>query len=286
MKHLVIVLFSFILIKASFAQKPNEKSLLWKISGKGIEQPSYVYGTFHLLCAEDFVLPDTLVTLLHTTKQVYFELKLDDALINTKMMQHIKMNDSHELKEYISKENYDSVAAIFQRKSQLPFNLVSQYKPFIVSSLLYPTMLGCTPVSYENEIMKVAKKDSLPINGLETVEFQLQIFDEVPYSVQAKMLEKTLLDFDKSKKELKELVSIYKSKDINKMQQEVANELEYGQYEDLLIKKRNSNWVPLISKTVKEKSTFIAVGAGHLGGENGIISLLRKAGFTITPVLY
>jgi uncharacterized protein YbaP (TraB family) len=147
-------------------------------------------------------------------------------------------------------------------------------------------MLGCTPVSYENEIMKVAKKDSLPINGLETVEFQLQIFDEVPYSVQAKMLEKTLLDFDKSKKELKELVSIYKSKDINKMQQEVANELEYGQYEDLLIKKRNSNWVPLISKTVKEKSTFIAVGAGHLGGENGIISLLRKAGFTITPVLY
>jgi len=273
MKYVVIVFSSFLLISKSFTQ---EKCLLWKISGKGVKQSSYIYGTFHLLCADDFILPDSLVEAIHKTKQVYFELKLDDPSMAMKMNANIMMKDGHDLKEYIAKENYDSVAAVFRHKSQLPLAAVSKYKPFILSSLLYPAMLGCSPVSYETEIMKIAKKDSLPIVGLETVEFQLKVFDEIPYAVQAKMLEMSLIDFDKSVTELKALVNIYKSKDIARMQKEVADEPEYGKYEDVLIKKRNANWIPVISKVITEMPTFIAVGAGHLGGDGGVINLLKK----------
>lgn len=287
MKHLVTIFFVFLLVKNINAQQvPTEKTLLWKISGKEIKQPSYIYGTFHLLCANDFLLPDTLIALLHKTKQVYFELKLDDPTLNIKMMQSIMMKDGHDIKEYISKENYDSVAAIFLHKTKLPLTAVSKYKPFILSSLLYPAMLGCTPVSCETEIMKIAKKDSLPINGLETVDFQLKVFDDIPYNIQSKMLEKNLLNFDKSVNELKELVNVYKTKDITKMQKEVADEPEFGKYEDVLLKKRNANWIPIITKQIKDASTFFAVGAGHLGGKNGVLNLLQEAGYTVTPILY
>ncbi|MBS1627338.1 MAG: TraB/GumN family protein [Bacteroidetes bacterium] len=287
MKRFIILLFAFVLIKNITAQQPpTEKTLLWKISGKEIKQPSYIYGTFHLLCPNDFILPDTLVALLHTTKHVYFELKLDDPTLNMKMMQSIMMQNEHDLKEYITKENYDSIAAIFLHKTKLPLTAVSKYKPFILSSLLYPSMLGCTPISCETEIMKIAKKDSLPINGLETVDFQLKVFDEIPYNVQAKMLEKNLLNFNKSVAELKELISIYKTKDITKMQKEVADEPEFGKYENVLLKKRNTNWVPIIINQITNSSTFFAVGAGHLGGKNGILNLLQEAGYTLTPILY
>ena len=279
----IIALLSFFNINA---QKFKENALLWKISGKGIVKPSYLYGTFHLLCSNDLVMPDTLVTLLHKTKTLYFEIKLDDPLMTQKMMQSIMMKDNHDLKEFIAPEIYDSVAAIFLQKTKLPLTAMSKYKPFITTSILYPAMLGCTPVGFENEIMALAKKDSIPVKGLETVEFQLQVFDEIPYAVQAKMLLKNLLEFDKSVKYFKKMIIMYQSKNINKMQQEVADDKEFGAFENILLKKRNTNWIPIIAKSVKEQPCFFAVGAGHLAGENGVINLLRKAGFIITPIVY
>ena len=286
MKPLLFAVIYVFAVCTLSAQSPKEKTLLWKISGKGIQHPSYIFGTFHLLCADDFKIPDTLRSVIHQSKQIYFEIKMDDPEMTKKMMQTVQMKDGHHLKDFISMNDYDSVSSIFQNKTQIPLQFVANYKPVILVSLLYPSMLGCSPVAFEKEIEKMAAKDSLPFYGLETVEFQMSIFDTIPYNEQAKMLIKSVLNFDDSKKELSKMINTYQKKDISAMQASIGSDKDFGKYETILLNKRNENWVPLISKAVREKPTLFAIGAGHLGGSNGVLNLLRKNGFIISPVSY
>jgi uncharacterized protein YbaP (TraB family) len=82
------------------------------------------------------------------------------------------------------------------------------------------------------------------------------------------------------------MIDVYKSKDIDKMQQMSVEDKTFAEYESILLNDRNNNWVPVIIDHAKQKSTFFAVGAAHLGGQNGVINLLRKQGFTVKPILY
>lgn len=270
----------------SYAQIPTEKSLLWKISGKDIEQPSYLYGTFHLLCPADFDMNDAIKKAFNQTKQLYLEIDMSDSTMTSKVLETIKMKGDHKLQDFITPRQYDSAAAVFQSKVKMPLAFFVTYKPFAVSAFLYPSMMGCTPVSFENEFMAMAKKNAMPVKGFETIEFQMNIFDEIPYDAQAKMLVKNLLEYDKSKADFDKMVAGYKTKDLGLLQDAVKEDEDFDKYESLLLTKRNKNWIPQITKAVKVNPIFIAVGAGHLGGETGVISLLRKEGYTVTPVMY
>ena len=230
--------------------------------------------------------PDTVKNAFHQTKQLYLEIDLDDPNMIAKTMKSIAMKDGHNLKEYISQKDYDSCSKIFKAKTGMPLSMVSTYKPFMLTSMLYPSMIGCQPIAYEKEFEKLAKADSMEIKGLETIESQLAIFDEVPYKAQAKMLVKSLYELDKGKQQFNEMVALYKTKNVAALHDDVTGDTDLGNYENVLLDKRNRNWIPVISKFVAEKPSFIAVGAGHLGGKNGVINLLRKQGYTVTPVMY
>ncbi len=286
MKKFLAFLLATVAAFGAGAQAPKEKTLLWKITGKDVQAPSYLYGTFHLLCPDDFSMPDTVQRAFRQTKQLYLEIDLDDPSMMAKMMKGITMKDGHTLKEYISEKEYDTCARIFKEKTGMPLGMMASYKPFMLTSMLYPSMIGCEPIAFEKEFEKMAKADSMDIKGLETIEDQLAVFDEVPYKAQAKMLVKSLHEMDKGKKQFNEMVALYKTKNVAALHDDVSGDTELGKYETLLLDKRNSNWIPVISRTVAEKPTFIAVGAGHLGGKNGVISLLRKQGYKVTPVMY
>ncbi len=287
MKKILLSLLAFIAAFTTSAQKaPKEKTLLWQISGNGLEQPSYLFGTFHLMCTKDFLMPDTVKAAFSQTKQLYLEIDLADKNMQKKMMQTISMKDGHKLKDYISEKEYDSANKIFESIAKVPLNMVSTYKPFMLTSMLYPAMLGCNTIAFEKEFEKMAKVDSMEILGLETLEDQMQVFDKIPYKKQAKALVKNLFTFDEQKKNLQELVVTYKSKNIAAMQSKVNKDTDFKKYEKLLLANRNKNWIPVIAKAAATKQTFFAVGAGHLGGKKGVITLLRKQGFTVTPIMY
>ncbi|MBC7587192.1 MAG: TraB/GumN family protein [Chitinophagaceae bacterium] len=286
MKKIIAMVLSGFTAFVVTAQAPKEKTLLWKITSKDATAPSYLYGTFHLLCPDDFNMPEAVQQVFHQTKQLYLEIDLDDPMMMAKMMKGIKMKDGHTLKEYMSAKDYDSCAKIFKEKTSLPLSMVASYKPFMLSSMLYPAMIGCQPIAFEKEFEKMAKADSMEINGLETIEDQLAVFDKVPYSSQAKMLVKSLFDFDKGKQQFFEMVAKYKTKNVAALHDDISGDTELGNYEKMLLDKRNKNWIPVIAKAVAIKPTFIAVGAGHLGGKKGVINLLRKQGYKVTPVMY
>jgi uncharacterized protein YbaP (TraB family) len=286
MKKILGLFLSALAAVSSFAQPPKEKTLLWKITGKDIQTPSYLYGTFHLLCPDDFNMHDEVKKAFHQTKQLYLEIDLDDPTMIAKMMKGIMMKDGHNLKEYLSEKDYDSCSKIFKTKTGMPLSMVSTYKPFMLTAMLYPSMIGCQPIAFEKEFEKMAKADSMEIKGLETIEDQLGVFDEVPYKTQAKMLVKALYEMDKGKEQFNEMVALYKTKNVKAMHDNVSGDTELGSHEKILLDKRNQNWIPVIEKITVEKPTFIAVGAGHLGGKKGVINLLRKQGYKVEPIMY
>jgi hypothetical protein len=286
MKKVLLSVLSLITALTTFAQQPKENALLWKIEGKNTTVPSYLYGTFHMLCPTDFNMNDKLKALVKQSKQMFLEIDIDDPSLTAKMMKHIKMKDGKTLKDFLSPADYDSVAKLFQEKTHIPLNMVDTYKPFMLTSMLYPALLGCTPIAFEKEFEKLAKADSIEIKGLETIEDQMNVFETIPYSAQAKMLKKTLFEGDNGKEQMNEMVSLYKKQDINAMQKDITGDTDLGSYEKTLLDKRNKNWIPVIEKEIAVMPTFIAVGAGHLAGKKGVIYLLRKQGYKVTPISF
>jgi uncharacterized protein YbaP (TraB family) len=173
----------------------------------------------------------------------------------------------------------------------LPFSQLETYKPMLASSLLMESGIGCDePVAMEQLILEEAKKNKKRVDGLETMSYQASIFDSIPYKLQAEQLLKYVNDSgskSEADKQFEEMIEAYKTQDIEKLGEYVKeDDGGLGNYEDILIYNRNRNWVEKLKKLMPEKSLTIAVGAGHLAGEKGVIKLLRKAGYIVRPVKY
>lgn len=269
----------------TFAQAPKEKTLLWEISGKGITKSSYIYGTYHLVCPADLQVSSVIKQKFANTQQLYLELDMDDPGMQMKTMQFALMQDSSTLKSLLGKD-YDSVASIFNRKTGLPMAFMGKVKPAVLAMMLYPSMMECTPEAWEMVFTQMAKDRNIEVKGLETVEFQMGIFDSIPYKEQAQQLKETVFKYDSLAKESKKMVQLYKNKDLQALYAQLQKDKDMKEYEDVLLVKRNKSWIPTIEQETKKHPIFIAVGAGHLAGNNGVIALLRKKGYTVKPVSY
>jgi uncharacterized protein YbaP (TraB family) len=294
-----IIRFGFILSllaltgASSFAQsqqRKSEKSLLWQISGNGLEKPSYLFGTIHMLCKDDAVLSDSLISAIETTERVYLEVDMDNLFEMLGIMKNMKMKNDTTLADLLSKEDYQKVKDFIESKNPLlPFSELETYKPLLASSTLLESGLPCgTAVAMEQLIMEEAKQRKKRIEGLETMAYQLSIFDSIPYKIQAEQLLKYVTsggDRSEADKEFYEMMDAYKKQDLEQLGAIIKkSEDGIGQYEDLLIINRNRNWVQKLKTIMHDRPVTIAVGAGHLPGKKGVIELLRNEGYTVKPV--
>src|SRR6187402_997027 len=276
----------------SVKSKPLEKSLLWEISGNGLAKPSYLYGTIHMICKDDATLGDSLIAAIQRSDRVYFEVDMDNLMEMLSALKDFKMRNDTTLADLLSKEDYQKVKEYMESKGGLlPFSKLETYKPMLASSLLMESGISCDEsVAMEQLILEEAKKNKKRVEGLETMSYQASIFDSIPYKLQAEQLLKYVND-DGSKsqadKQFEEMIEAYKAQDIEKLGEYVKDDDGgLGNYEDILIYNRNRNWVQKLKTVMPEKSLTIAVGAGHLAGEKGLIKLLRKEGYTVKPVKY
>lgn len=267
------------------AQVPKEKTLLWEVSGKGITKPSWLFGTIHLMCSDQLKVPAIVEEKFKTAGSLFLELDMDDPNMMKDMMQGMQMKDSSTLENLIGNK-FDSVNTIFQNTTGMPLKMLNTAKPFLLMSMLYPSLLACTPVSWESVFQKMAQEKGIEIQGLEKLEDQMNIFEKIPYKVQSDMFVKMLLNIDSSKNDFNKMLEVYKQKDINELNILTNKEEDFGEYTNILLDDRNHNWIPVIGEQAKKMPTFFAFGAGHMGGEKGVINLLRKAGFTVKPVYY
>jgi hypothetical protein len=267
------------------AQSNADNTLLWEVSGKNLKKPSYLFGTFHLLCEGDLSIANAAGEKLKSCDQLALELDFDDPNMMAEMQNLAGMKDGKMLEDLLGAAKFKIADSIFTAKMGLSLKLLSGLKPMMAASMLYPSVLGCNPGSPELTLSKLAGDAKKEVIGLEKVSDQMEVFDKIPYQVQADMLYSYITEVDKFKKETDEMLAVYRSANLNEMQKMMADPT-YGldKYLDLLLTNRNKNWVKQMQTIMPEKATLFAVGAGHLGGAEGVINLLRKAGYTVKPL--
>lgn len=266
-------------------------SLLYKISGKNLKKPSYIYGTIHIICPTDMFSLEKLNTYFSQTDGLVLELDMDDPNVTKQMATALNMPEGKSLKDLLTPEKYAKVDEMFKNILGVPVDVLKQFSPTGLSLIIStnPKSLGCAkPDSYEGKFLEMASKEKKTVEGLESVEDQIAALSKTPLETQAENLYQMSLNPEKSLAAFKELVTTYKLQDSDKLYETISKQSSDGKSdlkEDLL-DPRNKNWIPKIEKFITEKPRFIAVGGGHLSGKTGVLSLLKEKGYKITPIKF
>ena len=208
------------------------------------------------------------------------------------------MKNSTTLKDLLEPEDYKRVHQFILDSMGMPSYLagmMEKVKPMFLSEMVGMDMssmdkgsMGGTDensTSYEMEFNEMAKERKMETKGLETVAYQLSIFDSIPYKDQALMLLDAIDNGGEEEAEaLDELTQMYVNQDINGLNRMINGDGDLSNYTEILLVNRNKNWIPIMGKMASKKTTFFAVGAGHLPGKEGVIRLLRAAGYTVTAI--
>lgn len=267
----------------SLKTNADTNTLLWEISGNGLKTPSYLFGTFHLLCKEDINFSAALKQAISNSNEVYLELDLDDPATLMGGLMLMNMKDGKKLKDLYSDSAYKRVTDFFKDSLKTPISLFQRMKPEFLEALLYPKMMPCNATgSIEEALMEFAKDAGKKIKGLETMAFQASIFDSIPYEKQAEELLHTIDSMQQARIYFDLMLTAYKEQRLDKIES-IINNPAFGSTEnqDILLDNRNRNWVTQLKEIMKTESVFTAVGTGHLVGKTGLIALLRAVGFTL-----
>ena len=283
---------SLFFISVLFFSIAANAQLLWKVSGNGLSDTSYLFGTHHLIQKEQ--IPDFEKTLLFVKKvdMVVGEMDLSNMLeMQIKLMKGATMKDTT-LTDLLNQNDYNLVDNAFKEVMGMGIKKFDKFKPMMLSSL-YSAMLYMKqnnlkkePEAVDQIFQKFGKKNKKKIVGLETIEQQIDIlFNKISLQRQAEMLVKAVSEKDKSNELIKKLNALYLKGDLEGLEALSNEENDMNQDEkSFLIENRNNNWMEQLKIMFPKNSCFVAVGCLHLTGESGLINQLRKAGYNVEPV--
>ncbi|HEY0108373.1 MAG TPA: TraB/GumN family protein [Fibrella sp.] len=266
------------------------QALLWEVSGNGLSKPSYLFGTYHIL--RDSYLRQDSLTRLHFEKAegVVVEMVFDSTEAG-KARQYGTMADNN-LIRLIDADDYKLVADEFNAVTGQELSFYNQIKPIIIATALsvaYARQQSATLSKFSGlpidlYFVKQAKAAQKPIQGLETLDEQLKLlYDRQPVEQQAEQLVRMVKQKNVAKPQGSSLTDMYLRADLDGMWALFQRESESPADLYALIDERNLRWINQLRPVMAERSTFIAVGVGHLPGPNGLLNLLRKAGYVVKP---
>lgn len=277
---LIFLFFSTYTISVQSQSPKLENSLLWEVSGKGLKKPSYLYGTVHMICSNDYFLSEKTKKAFHNSDRLFLEINFTDPA-EMSQMQQLAMG-KEPLSKKLSPEQLVKLDSILKKSTGMSVQQIDNFSLLTVLSLISMKSFGCTDLKfYEMEFSGLAKERNIAVLGLETVTAQFEILENA-YSNDEIL---KLLD-ESTTKETTDLVDAYKAENIEAMYAlstdlKVTSEKTKKQ----ILDNRNLNWVKVMPEIMNQNSIFFAVGAGHLGGEYGVINLLRKEGYTLKPLM-
>lgn len=285
-----IILLLLLLYTSAFPVHAQEKTLLWRISGNGLTKDSYLFGTMHKICEEDYFWTDTMKKYFHRSERVCFEIDLDNPFLLLSTLKSIQSVDGRTLKDLFTPKDFARLSTYFKRANGYDIMLFNQVRPSVLLMLLETDYINCLAFkSYEDEIKKEARKFKKSILGLETVEEQFaavaDVTDKEVVTYVMNIVNGQYLN-DKSHQLLYDhITALYKMQDIQALYSLVGiDSNELFDTKEMVLDFRNKSWIPKFKTYSKDKSIFYAVGAGHLAGEAGLISLLRQEGYQLDPL--
>jgi uncharacterized protein YbaP (TraB family) len=279
-----------------YSQNSSEEStsILWEVSSESVNLKSYLFGTHHFFKG-NFV--DTSLIINKIIDYVgTFIVEISDYTIDTSfMIESMKMKendyyafpavgDEDLLRSYIKDKTGNETIATFY------FNL----KPMALWLILFygkyfdiETKTGDKEVMLDEYFRKTGNKLNKEVIGLETVNELLSLFfDSIPIKKQTEILMDLVKKGNYYDENMSILDNCYKDLDLNCISKFTIFPQNYTEENRLFIEGRNIKWMSVIPEIINKKATLIAVGAGHLPGEHGLINLLKKLGYKVIPIKF
>jgi uncharacterized protein len=271
--------------------------LLWKITGKHLQKPSYLYGTMHVADARVFVLKDKLIGKIAACEVYAGEMIFDPSMMFA-ILPQLFMDKDTTLKTLLSEQEYKIVKGVLDEKLGMMSSFSERMKPIFTSLLLQEssgsienmknTLSAKQGKPLDLFLQEEASKQKLELVGLETLEEQMNVFNAIPLQKQAKTLYQEIINEEKDTTDvgMERMIGWYAAQQLDSLYQYTVKEfaddpaLSYQ-----ILTKRNENMAGRIEKLILQKSAFIAIGAAHLPDTQGVIALLRKRKFKIGDYL-
>lgn len=271
--------------------------IFYKVEGNGLKTPSYIFGTHHLAPLSVIDEVPGCRDAFKSAEQVVGEIDMtvDQMELAMKMQPYMLAPSDSTLSKVISEEDFKRINEEFKKWAPMPgmeLQMLDMMKPMVVTAMVSVEMVkkelpGFNPTEQlDTYFQGQGKATGKSVKGLETPEFQAGVlYGTEPISNQAKALIELLDKPEENIAKSKELNEAYLAQDIDALYALSKEENgESSEFMELLINKRNADWINKLPAIMQEAPAFVAVGALHLPGENGVIEGLRKAGYKVTPI--
>lgn len=282
----------------------TQAQILYRISGKGLESPSYIVGTYHLAPSSFADSIPGMKTAIEGTQQVCGELDLMDAFKpeNTaRMMKARMLPEGVTLSSLLTAEQLERLNALLLEvmgsnlKDEAFAAQVENITPVALSTTLSLTaymkeMPSFNPMDLiDNYFQTLALQNDKSVKGFETVDFQMGVLYDVPLEKQVDNLMCLVDNFEEAQKMANRITTSYFTQNLQQIDEVLEEESEMNcgtteEDEETLIYNRNRNWVEMMPEMMAEQPTLFVVGAAHLCGEKGVLKLLEGAGYTVEGV--
>jgi uncharacterized protein len=277
----------FLLAGLTGELRAQEKTFLWRVNSD--QNRLYILGSIHLLKKETYPLKKSIEDAFEQTKKLVLEIDLGGAnpeKIQQLMLQKSISTDGTALHQNVSNETYEAVA---ERAKELGIDIrvLSPFKPWVVAMTMAAIklqQLGFDPrLGIDRHLAERAKQTGRPTVGLETAEFQLDLFDRFSAKEQELLLRQSMDEMDYVERNVTAIVQAWKSGDVGTVEKYLLVGMrDYPEIHRKVIDDRNQRWLPQIENLLSRgENALIVVGAAHLVGKNGIIELLKDRGYRV-----
>lgn len=284
-----LFIFLLLIVQSGFSQEIKEKSLLWEISGNGLEKPSYLFGTIHIACQGEVLMFPELQSAFDQTDQLLLELDMDDPNMMGKMMEASLSKDGKKVSEKLDADLSAKVDSLLQARMGIGLLMVDNLNLPTLSMQLGLLALKCPmDLGYDMMLLGEAKNAKKEIKGLESMDKQIELLLSQPETESIQAISYLINNFSEAENELAEMIEFYRANDVQGLYDFTKSSFEdpkypQGKLEEFL-DERNQNWIPVIEKEIQSTPSLIAVGAAHLAGEKGVINLLKSKGYKLKAV--
>jgi uncharacterized protein YbaP (TraB family) len=282
MKKSILLVLSVLVGFSSFSQ-----SLLWKVTGKNLKEPSYIYGTIHIQDKRVFSFDNTVTQIFESCDAFAMEILMDEISQEEALEAMLMKNTT--LDKLLSKEEYRILDSVVKANTGSGLFMYNKMKPFFLSTqLMQINMQKDMELALDLYFLKTARDAGKPCFGVEKFMDQINAIDAISLEDQADMLFQGLTDTtgNNDADKLDEMLETYMNFDLNKLFEMTNDTALPAEFNKAFLIDRNVGMAKNFVKIAKKQSVFCAVGAAHLPGETGVIELLRKMGYTVEPVLF
>jgi hypothetical protein len=288
MARIIVALLTFVIWSATSWPLPaQEKSLLWQVSRD--DKSIFLLGSIHYLRKENYPLNQTILNALDASKSLVLEIDLNRTSVESAQQATLEKavyRDGTNLAQNISPETYE-LASRRAVELGLDMRILNPMKPWFAALTMVAINLqriGLDPkFGVDRHLAERAKSSGKPTSGLETLESQLSIFDQLSKQEQESMLRETVGELERLNRDINEIVQSWLKGDDNRLMTLLLTGMqEYPDLYEKVLVDRNRRWVGNIEKLVQQGSgAMVVVGAAHLLGKDSVVEMLKAKGYSV-----